>query len=420
MNDISTKKPVILQILPALSSGGVERGTIDIARAIADQGWGSLVASSGGKMVGQLASCGAEHIELPLNSKNIFTISKNRDAIKQVIEEYNVDIVHVRSRAPAWSAYLATKDNDDVTLMSTFHGTYGTSGIGKKWYNSVMLKGKKTIAVSHFIKDHIQSNYQGYDTDIETIHRGVDVEHFNPASISTERTLQMTAKLNVPDDLPVILLPGRITSWKGQLSFIEALHEIEHKNFYCLIIGDATKHPSYKDKLDSAIEKYNLRNHVRILPDMMDIAAAYKISDLVVSSSLRPEAFGRVIPEAQAMGRLVIATEHGGSCETVIHSETGWLITPGDAKAMAKAIDHALTLSKEKREQITSRAIEHIRENFSLQAMCDKTIKVYQDVLSQNEQQIVVTDAEDEKAESSSEDQDTSQKHKKELESLDA
>ena len=419
MNDLSVKKPVILQILPALDSGGVERGTIDIASAIAKEGWRSLVASSGGKMIGQLASCGAEHIELPLQSKNLWTILQNKKALEKIIAEYGVDIVHVRSRAPAWSAYLATKHNDHVEFMTTFHGTYGTKGMGKKKYNAVMLKGRKTIAVSHFIKDHIETNYKGFNAEIETIHRGVDVDYFNPANISTERTLQMTSHLDLPDEVPVILMPGRVTSWKGQLTLIEALHEISHRNFYCLIIGDATKHPSYKEKLDHAIEKFKLRSNVRILPDVLDIAAAYKISDLVVSPSLRPEAFGRVIPEAQSMGRLVIASDHGGSKETVIHSETGWLIAPGDAKAMAKAIDHALNLPKDKRTLMTQKATEHIRTNFSLQTMCDKTINVYKRLLeSKIAKDEAVTESEASE-ESSNKTNEPVQKHHKELEPLD-
>lgn len=381
MNDQHTHTPTILQVLPALNSGGVERGTIDIAKAIADQGWRSLVASAGGTMEHQVHNAKAEHITLPLDTKNFFQIRKNAKLLQQIIEEYKVDLVHVRSRAPAWSVYLALKNNPSIPFITTFHGTYGLNGIGKRWYNSVMTTGKKVIAVSQFITNHIQTYYNIANHKIVTIPRGVDTDYFNAENVSSNRVFQVMERLNIPEELPVILMPGRITEWKGQLSLIEALKEIPHRQFYCLIMGDSSEHPSYKAKLDQAIIHHKLHANIRIMPNSLDMPAAYKVSDMVVSASIRPEAFGRIAPEAQSMERLIVATDHGGSEETVIHSETGWLIPPGDSKAMAKAIDHGLSLSKEQRSSMTKKARQHIIDNFSLKQMCHRTINLYEDII---------------------------------------
>ncbi|MEM7616920.1 MAG: glycosyltransferase family 4 protein [Pseudomonadota bacterium] len=387
MQTNNSDKKTILQILPALNSGGVERGTIDIARAIVDNGWQSLVASAGGKMINQVKSVGATHIELPLATKNPFKILKNKRRIIDIIKKYNVDIVHARSRAPAWSCYLACKElseqNHPVKFITTFHGTYKNQNPLKKLYNSVMVKSIHVIAVSEFIKKHIIDNYGLYSKNITVIHRGVDVEYFNSDNIKSARTLEAASKLRLPDDVPIILLPGRITNWKGQLFLLKSLTRLSHKNYYCLIIGAYQSHMSYYNKLKKFIKKNKLQQNVRIMEDVSDIATIYKMSDIIISSSLRPEAFGRIAIEGQAMGRLVIATNHGGSCETIINNKTGWLVDVDDTKKMADAIENAIGLTKDERKLIYNAAIENIQNNFTLKQMCDNTINLYSKILSE-------------------------------------
>lgn len=380
MNPIVKKKPVLLQVLPALESGGVERGTIDIANAAANNGFTSLVVSAGGRMLKNNSSKLFTHIELPLNTKNYFAIKKNSKKIEDIINEYDVDIVHARSRAPAWSAYLAAQ-NTETTFITTFHGTYGLSGIGKKKYNSVMTKGNKVIAVSEFIARHIQDNYHTYSKNIEIIHRGVDLDIFNSENVSTARTLQILEQSRLPEDAPIILLPGRITEWKGQLQLIEAIKKIRHLKFYCILVGDDKRGGRYRNKLEKAIKKYQLSRMVRIMPNVSDMAALYKISDIVISASTHPEAFGRVSTEAQAMGRMLIATDHGGSKETVIHDNTGWLVEPRNPQAMADSIAHVLSITPMERAVIAENAINNIHSNFSLEKMQNKTLELYRSLL---------------------------------------
>jgi glycosyltransferase involved in cell wall biosynthesis len=380
MNPIVKKKPVLLQVLPALESGGVERGTIDIANAAANNGFQSLVVSAGGRMLKNNSSKLFTHIELPLNTKNYFSIKANSKKIEDIINEYDVDIVHARSRAPAWSAYWAAQ-NTGTKFITTFHGTYGLSGLGKKKYNSVMTKGNKIIAVSEFIARHIQDNYHTYSKNIEIIHRGIDLDIFNSENVNTARTLQILEQSRLPEDVPIILLPGRITEWKGQLQLIEAIKKIRHLKFYCILVGDDKRGGRYRKKLEHAIKKYHLSNMVRIMPNVSDMAALYKISDIVISASTHPEAFGRVSTEAQSMGRMLIATDHGGSKETVIHNDTGWLVEPRNPQAMADAIKHVLSITPMERAVIAENAIKNIRSNFSLEKMQDKTLQLYHSLL---------------------------------------
>lgn len=388
-NNIDTKEvskfPVLLQVLPSLRSGGVERGTIDIARAAAKAGWISLVVSEGGAMVNQLEAAGATHITLPLETKSRMKMKINAKRLEEIIKEYDVDIVHARSRAPAWSAYWATRKTK-TPFITTFHGTYGLRGLFKKRYNSVMTKGDRVIAVSNFIANHIKQNYAitaVEEQKIRVIHRGVDLNVFDPEKITTPRLLEVAGKLNLPDGVPVILLPGRITEWKGQLFLLEALKEMPHRDFYCLMAGDDKRGGAYRKKLDRMINKWKLRNCVRIVDNVQDIAAAYKLSDVVVSASTEPEAFGRVAPEAEAMGRMVIATNHGGACETVIDGKTGWLVEPNNVEQLRDALVEALSMDSDGWKERADNAMRFVRENFSLDKMCNDTLSLYYELLSE-------------------------------------
>lgn len=374
------KQPVILQVLPALETGGVERGTVEIARAISDKGYKSLVASNGGYLEIELKQSRSQHFKLPLDSKNPFVMWLNIGRLKKIIEKYDVDIVHARSRAPAWSAYFAAKKTK-ADFLTTFHGLYSTGGPLKKLYNSIMVRGKRVIAISDFIADHLKEIYAVKDRKIKTIHRGVDTEYFKPESVNHERVIKLSKQWGIPDEVPIIMLPARLSRWKGQKFLIESLAELPHKNFLCIMVGVGGAHQKYLKELNKLIAQKNMEKNVKIVGATNDMPAAYMLATVVVSASTKPEAFGRVALEAAAMGRPVIATKLGGSMETIIDGETGFLVESGNTKEMAETINKVLGMSASARKKIASNAAIHVRENFSIKKMCDKTIKLYNEVL---------------------------------------
>jgi len=372
----------ILQVLPALGgSGGVERGTVEIAGCISKRGWRSLVASNGGERVYQLQRAGAEHFELPLHSKNPFTMYANIKRLERLIRAENVDIVHVRSRAPAWSAYFASK-RTRVGFVTTFHGTYGAQGGPKRLYNSVMAKGERVIAISGFIAGHLKQLYGAAGDKIRIIHRGVDLETFDQNKVSAERVVQLAQQWRLEDGYPVVMLPGRLTRWKGQTVFIEAVAELGRNDIRCVLVGSDQGRSGFRKELERLIERNGLNSVVRIVDHCDDMPAAYMLADVVVSASTDPEAFGRIVIEAQALGRPVVAPDHGGARETIVQGQTGWLVPPGDKAALANALREALGLSKEARQDFAERTVKSVRENFSKDAMCAKTLRVYEEVLA--------------------------------------
>lgn len=376
----SAHKPVLLQVLPALHSGGVERGTVEIARAAVKAGFESLVASNGGYMAAEISRSGAEHFTLPLKSKNPFTMWQNSKRLEEIIRREKVDIVHARSRAPAWSAWLAAK-RTGCHFITTFHGLYSTQNRLKRKYNAVMTKGEKVIAISNFIKEHLQETYGVEEERIEVIHRGVDFQHFTCQNMNPERKIKFTKVCSLPDDLPIIMLPGRITRWKGQKFLLESLKLLPHRNFFCIFVGSDAGHPRYLRELKATIRDLGLEENCRLVGNMLDMPALYMLSSIVISASVKPEAFGRVAVEAMAMGRPLIATDIGASRETVIDGETGWLVAPGDTVAMARKIDEILAMSNEELQVIGQKAMEHVRQNFSSEQMYEKTIDLYRGIL---------------------------------------
>jgi glycosyltransferase involved in cell wall biosynthesis len=381
---------VIMQILPELNSGGVERGVVDISKAVSEAGFESIVVSSGGQMVSQFFNSKVNHIKLPLASKNPFTIYKNSKKIAKIIIQHKVDLVHIRSRAPAWSAYFACKKTG-CKIISTVHGSYSTNLINKqlsKWkirYNSVMVKPKFIIAVSNFIKDYIYQNYSASENlkikEIKIIHRGVDTNYFCNSNVGQYRIMQTMEKWDVPEDKHIIMLPGRVTSWKGHEFLINSLTKVKNQNFFCVIVGSLDNHQKFFKKLEQQIINNNLEGKIRIVGEYKDMPAAYLVSDVIISASIRPEAFGRVAIEAGAMGRIVVATNIGGSLETVIEDKTGFLVEVNNISKMAEAIDKVLSMPKDQKEQMQKNAINHIAQNFSNQKMLDQTIKFYQQIL---------------------------------------
>jgi len=374
------RPPVVLQVLPGLVTGGVERGTVDVAAAVAAAGWSSLVASSGGPMVRELERAGARHIVLPLDSKNPFTMRANIERLQRLMAEAGVDIVHARSRAPAWSALFAARRHG-ARFVTTFHGAYNIANPAKRWYNSVMARGDRVIAASQFIVEHVARQYGADPTLIRHIPRGIDFDRFDPARVSAERQMKLARDWRLPDGVPVVMLPGRLTRWKGQEVLIEAIALRGKKDLRCLLVGSDQGRGGYRKELEQRIARHGLETVVHIIDQCNDMPAALKLADLVVSASTDPEAFGRVAVEAQAMGKPVVATAHGGSRETVLDGETGWLVPPGDPQVLAAAIDAALALTEAQRRAIAEHAIAFVREHFNKGLMCARTLEVYREVL---------------------------------------
>ncbi len=375
--DKKYQKKTILQVVPALISGGVERGTLEIAKNIARVGHNSIVISAGGPMVESLEDSGSEHITLNVASKNPVTIWKNARKLANIIRSRNIDIVHARSRAPAWSCYMAAKATN-VKLITTFHGIYNFKNFLKKFYNSVMTEGRNVIAVSNFVKKHIVDNYKVDPNKITVIHRGVNHNEFSKKKLSEDKLNQYREKYRVPADTPVLLLPSRMTRWKGHMVLIDALEKIKHLNFYCIMAGDLAKHPTYVSRIKEKIHQYKLQSHIQLFGNEPDIISLYGISDIVLSTSIEPEAFGRTIIEAQAMEKIVIATNIGGACETIQDGLNGFHVEPNVSIALAQKIEHCLSLiGSEQEKNMTMNARKTASENFSLEKMLKNTLAIY-------------------------------------------
>ena len=378
-----SKPPVILQIIPEMHNGGVERGTVDIAKAIVEASGVALVVSEGGKLTEALKSAGAVHITLPVASKNPLRIKRNIRALQDIIRQHGVNIVHARSRAPAWSAYYAAQA-EKVPFLTTYHGVYGVKGIGKRAYNSVMVKGQRIIAVSNYIEQHIRETYgeQINAELIRVIHRGVDVEKFRFDAVVRQKVIQLIQDWHLEDiHVPTLFMPARITRWKGQHIALEAMAALPHRQFICLFAGDPDKHPEYYKELHQKVNTLKLERNVRFVPSTMHMAEAYGLSDVILAPSTEPEAFGRVAVEAQAMGKPVIATAHGGARETIKHQQTGWLVPPNDALALKGAIEEVLAMPEADKQAFARRARRHAETRFSLGAMQNKTLDVYEELM---------------------------------------
>ena len=380
VSENKSKKLVVLQVLPELNQGGVELGTTEIASALQDAGIENYVASAGGRMEYNLERIKVKHFTLPLKTKNIFKMYINSLKLAKIIKKYGVTVVHARSRAPAWSAYWAAK-RCGVHFVTTFHGTYGLGPWGiKKFYNKIMTYGERVIAISNHIKEHIIKHYGTDESKIRLIARCVNMENFNIETTTAERMIKFLETHGIPEDKPIITLIGRLTNWKGQKLLIEALNKIKDEDFFCVLIGDDQGRVKYTEELHDMIEKYGMTERFLFIRHESDIPAAMMVSDVVLSTSIEPEAFGRIAIEGQAMGRIVVASNIGGSKETVIDGITGKLFESGNPDDLAKAIQWALHLSNAERERIGASAIKNVKEHFTKQIMCDKTISVYNEV----------------------------------------
>lgn len=368
--------------MPSLITGGVERGALDVAASLVEAGCTSLIASSGGPMVHELERYRSRHFKLPVDAKTPWAIWKNIERLADLIRAENVDLVHARSRAPAWSAYYAAR-RTHRPFVTTFHGTYNFSGGLKHRYNAIMTKGDRVIAISDFIAGHIAEHYKIDPAIIRVIPRGIDEVQLDPARVTQERVIQLATQWRLGSDVPVITLPGRLTRWKGHTVLIDALAKLPHRDFLCLFVGSEGRRSEYRKELEAQVLERGLGGSVRIVGECRDMAAAYMLSDVVVSASTDPEAFGRVAAEASAMGRPVVATDHGGARETVKPGETGWLVPPGNADALAEAIQQALSLSEKQRVALGKRGRAYILSRFTKKRMCEATLAVYREVLDE-------------------------------------
>jgi len=315
---------------------------------------------------------------------------RNAARLAALIKEHGIDIVHARSRAPAWSAWMAAR-RTGRHFVTTFHNVYGDGTRLRRWYNSVMGRGERVIAISHFVAEHVAAVYGLPPERLRVIQRGVDLSRFDPQRVSPERLIQLAKKWRLPDDRPIVMLPGRLTRWKGQLDLVAAVAALGRRDLLCLLVGSDEGRPAYRQELERTIAACGLGEVFQLVEDCDDMPAALMLADVVVSASNRPEGFGRVVVEAQAMGRPVIATDHGGARETVLPDETGWLVPPREPQALAAAIAEALALTPDERAIVAEHATTHARTNFDTTRMCAETLAVYREILFPEEKAGAVT-----------------------------
>ncbi len=380
------EQPAILQIVPSLDAGGAERSTIDVAGALARAGFVPLVAASGGRMVDELQSVGGRWIALPVHAKSPQTLAANVVRLRNLIRTQNIKLVHARSRAPAWSAFLAAR-MAGIPFVTTYHGIYKAKSDLKRFYNSIMARGDAVIANSEWTAAHINREYRFRPKRLVVIPRGVDFQLFDPSRVSVERVQALQAKWGVQPGQTVVLLPGRLTRLKGQAVLIEALarlkdaHALGHVR--AVLAGDAQGRSAYEAEIHDLIAAHGLDGAVVIGGHVNDMPAAYLAADVVVSASTEPEGFGRTTAEAGAMGRPVIATDHGGSREIVAPEKTGLLVPPGDVAELAEALRRLLTESAELRGAMGAAARAHIAERYTIDRMCADTLALYRDLLTE-------------------------------------
>ena len=376
---MTARPPALLQVLPALRSGGVERGTLEIAEAQIAAGFRAIVASAGGEMVPPLEALGAKHITLPLTAKSPLAIWRNAAALGALMRAEGVALIHARSRAPAWSALMAAR-RAGLPFVTTYHGAYNEGFPGKRFYNSVMARGDRVIAISHFIADLIRTRHGVPEARLRVIPRGVDPRRFDPALVSAERIEKLRTAWGLPDGRLIIMLPARVTRWKGQMVLVEAMARLPGDSL-ALLVGDAEERPAFKAELLARIESLGLKDRVRLVGHANDMPAALMLADVVIHASTDAEAFGRTVIEAQAMARPVIASDLGAPRETVAEGVTGWRTPPGDAAALAEAISKALAMPTEERAALGARARAAVLSGYTTEAMQAATMAVYRELI---------------------------------------
>ncbi len=378
----SLQNKTILQVVPEMATGGVERTTVEVASAIIEAGGRALVFSAGGRLVPELEAIGAEHISGKANSKHPWTVFvSNPTKLAQLIVQEKVDIVHARSRAPAWSALLAAR-RTHTPFVTTYHGIYNAKSGLKRWYNSVMARGDRVIANSGYTRDHILAEHRIDPGRIEVIYRGVDVHAFAPQAVSDRRRKELASQWGIAleSPRPRAILPARLTAWKGHKVMLEALETLNRKGLEidCLMVGDPQGRDNYCADLGHEIRRLGLEDQVHLVGHCRDMPAAFSLADFAVTPSIEPEAFGRTAAEAQAMGLPVIASDLGGARETVEDRVTGFLSPAGDGKALADCIGRLLALSPAEKAEMGAAGGVRVRSLFTTRTLQSCTISLYQ------------------------------------------
>jgi len=378
----------VLQVIPKLGYGGAETGCFDVAHYLTENNCKSFVVTSGGELTKFINKKKVKLIRLPVHSKNPLLIIFNAVVLICIILFHNISIVHARSRAPAWSCLIATKLTR-AKFVTTFHGTYNFSGKLKKLYNSVMVRSDLIIAGSNFIFSHIKDNYSeflGLKKKFLVIFRGINVDYFDASTKLETDEKKLLNKWEINKEKKIILMPGRLTSWKGQELFIEAINlvkiELGYEAFHVVILGSDQGRDLYKKKLVRLTEQYRLTNQIKFIDHCSDMALAYKVSDIVVSASIEPEAFGRVAVEAQSMEKLIIASNIGGLNETIVDDKSGFLFESGDASSLSKKIIKAITMDDASIESIGREGRKNIIKKFNVEKMCFSTYSEYKRLLN--------------------------------------
>jgi glycosyltransferase involved in cell wall biosynthesis len=378
----------VLQVIPKLGTGGAETGCYDVAHYLPENNCKSFIVTSGGELIKFIDKEKVKLIRLPVHSKNPLTILFNSIVLIFIIFFYNISIVHARSRAPAWSCFLATKITRRK-FVTTFHGTYNFNNKIKKFYNSIMVKSNLIIAGSNFIFSHIKNNYSEYlntKKKLLVIFRGINVDYFDPTTKTELEEKKLLESWNIEENKKIILLPGRLTSWKGQELFLEAINlvniQLGYEAFYVVILGSDQGRDLYKKRLIRFSEQYRMTKQVKFIDSCKDIALAYKVSNIVVSSSIEPEAFGRVAVEAQSMEKVIIASDIGGSNETVIDKKTGYLFESGNPKSLSEKILKVLNLDDTRLKIIGIEGRKNIVNKFNVEKMCFSTYSEYKKLIN--------------------------------------
>ncbi len=378
-----TTKINVLQVIPKLGYGGAETGCYDIAHYLAEQECGSYIATSGGELLKFVKKSKVGIFKIPVHSKNPIFIILNSIILSCLILFKKINIVHARSRAPAWSCYLACLLTNTI-FVTTFHGTYNFKNKFKKFYNSIMLRSKLTIAGSNFIFSHINENYNEYLSKKKKL-RVIYIDYFNQKNISILKQEKLKKEWNLEPNKFSILMPGRLTSWKGQEKFIEALNilieDYHVTNFQAILLGSDQGRKVYSKKLHSLVERYSLTKKIKFINHCKEMPLAYSLADVVVSASIEPEAFGRVAVESQSMCKPIIASNIGGSRETILNKKSGFLYKHDDPRELAKYINTVIQLNQEELKLMGNEGRKNITKKFDVEVMCDSNLREYKKLL---------------------------------------
>jgi glycosyltransferase involved in cell wall biosynthesis len=377
----------VLQVIPKLGYGGAETGCFDIAHYLSEKECGSFIVTASGALLKFVNKEKVKILRLPVHSKNPILIIFNALILSLFIIFFKINIVHARSRAPAWSCYLACLFTKRI-FVTTFHGTYNFKSKFKKFYNSIMLRAKLTIAGSNFIFNHINENYKEYlsrEKKLRVIFRGINIDYYNQKNISILKQEKLKKEWKLESNKFTILLPGRLTYWKGQEKFIESLNilieDYNFTNFQAIMLGSDQGRTVYKKKLINLVERYSLSKKIKFIHHCKEMPLAYSLADAVVSASIEPEAFGRVAVEAQSMGKPIIASNIGGSKETVLNKKSGFLYKFDDPRELAKSLNTVIQLSQDELKSMGNEGRKNISKKFDVETMCDTNLNEYKKLL---------------------------------------